>query len=237
VVRTESPPYSWKNNIKVIKGLFRKKQPFWFLENVISVLPGLFIRQFPVHTDYLCTMSDAIVNRVAQSGLIILNLEDHLPQGEVVSFDLKDYLFMGLILKEKDFREALKNFDWTAYQDKYVAITCTADAIIPLWAYMLVTTYLQPVAKDIYVGTTEEAKKHLFLQNIAAINAAQYTGQRIVVKGCGDISIGAFAYAELTKILLPHVKSIMYGEPCSTVPVFKAPLPPREEMAEAQRPA
>lgn len=170
-------------------------------------------------------MSDAIVNKVAQSGLITLNLEDYLPEGGVVSFDLKDYLFMGLILKEKDFREALKNLDWVVYQNKNVAITCTADAVIPLWAYMLVTSYLQPLAKDIYVGTTEEAHKHLFLQNIAAIDATQYAGQRIVVKGCGDVPVGAFAYAELTKHLLPHVKSIMYGEPCSTVPVYKKQIP------------
>jgi hypothetical protein len=166
-------------------------------------------------------MSDAIVNKVAQSGLVTLNLEDYLPEGEFVVFDLKDYLFMGLILKEKDFREALKSLDWSQYQGKNVAITCTADAIIPLWAYMLVTTHLQPVAKDIYVGTTEEMQKHLFLKGIAAINSSQYAEQRIVVKGCGDIAIGAFAYAELTKHLLPHVKSIMYGEPCSTVPVYK----------------
>jgi hypothetical protein len=167
-------------------------------------------------------MSDTIVNKVAQSGLITLNLEEYLPKGETVLFDLKDYLFMELILKEKDFREALKNLDWTAYKGKNVAITCTADAIIPLWAYMLVTTYLQPVAADVYVGTTDEMQKHLFLKNIAAIDAAQYAGQRIVVKGCGDIPVGAFAYAELTKHLLPVVKSIMYGEPCSTVPVFKS---------------
>ena len=167
-------------------------------------------------------MTDAIVNKVAQSGLITLNLEEHLPKGETVLFDLKDYLFMELILKEKDFREALKNLDWTAYNGKNVAITCTADAIIPLWAYMLVITYLQPVAADVYVGTADEMQKHLFLKNIAAIDAAQYAGQRIVIKGCGDIPVGAFAYAELTKHLLPVVKSIMYGEPCSTVPVFKS---------------
>jgi hypothetical protein len=168
-------------------------------------------------------MSDAIVNKVAQSGLITLNLEDYLPKGEIVSFDLKDYLFMGLILKEKDFREALKGLDWSDYKEKNVVITCTADAIIPLWAYMLVTMYLQPVANDVYVGTSEEMQKHLFLKNIAAMNPSQFAGQRIVVKGCGDIPIGAFAYAELTKQLLPHVKSIMYGEPCSTVPVYKKP--------------
>lgn len=172
-------------------------------------------------------MSDTIINRVAQSGLITLNLEDYLPKEEIIIFDLKDYLFMGLILKEKDFREALKNLDWTTYANKQVAITCTADAIIPLWAYMLITTYLQPIANDIYVGTKDEMEKHLFLQNIAAINSTQYVGQRIVVKGCGDIPVGAFAYAELTKQLLPHVKSIMYGEPCSTVPVYKAPSVPQ----------
>jgi len=176
-------------------------------------------------------MSDAIVNKVAQSGLLTLNLEDYLPQGEFVSFDLKDYLFMGLILKEKDFREALKKMDWSVYAGKNVAITCTADAIIPLWAYMLVTTYLQPVATDVFVGTTEEMQKHLFLKNINAIDAAPFNSQRIVVKGCGDVPVGAFAYAELTKHLLPHVKSIMYGEPCSTVPVYKkaaSPAPPKE---------
>jgi hypothetical protein len=181
-------------------------------------------------------MNDTIVNKVAQSGLITLNLEDYLPQGEIVSFDLKDYLFMGLILKEKDFREALKNLDWLPYKDKNVAITCTADAIIPLWAYMLVTTYLQPLATDIYVGSSEEMQKHLFLKNIAAIDATQYNGQRIVVKGCGEIPVGAFAYAELTKHLLPQVRSIMYGEPCSTVPVYKSSPTPQGGTSQHTRP-
>ena len=169
-------------------------------------------------------MSDVIVNKVANSGLITLNLEDFLPKGETLVFDLKDHLFMGLILKEKDFREALKNTDWTVYKDKNVAITCTADAIIPLWAYMLVTSYLQSQAKNIYVGTEEEMHRHLFLQNINTINPADFQDQRIVVKGCGDIPVGAFAYAEITRLLLPYVKSIMYGEPCSTVPIYKKPL-------------
>lgn len=166
-------------------------------------------------------MSDGIVNKVAQSGLLTLNLEDYMPTGGVSTFDLKDYLFMGLILKEKDFREALKNGDWSRYRDQNVAITCTADAVIPLWAYMLVATYLQPVAKEVYVGTEAEMEKHLFLQNINAIPAENFAGKRIVVKGCGDVSVGAFAYAALTRRLLPVVKSIMYGEPCSTVPVYK----------------
>jgi hypothetical protein len=166
-------------------------------------------------------MSDTIVNKVANSGLITIDLENYLPPGEVVTFDLKDHLFMGLILKEKDFREALKNLDWSVYQDKYVAITCTADAIIPAWAYMLVVTYLQNIAKDVYVGTSTEMQKHLLLKNIAAIDVNEFADQRIVIKGCGDASIDSFAYAEVTKVLLPVVKSIMYGEPCSTVPVFK----------------
>lgn len=166
-------------------------------------------------------MNDTIVNKVANSGLITIDLENYLPQGEVVTFDLKDHLFMGLILKEKDFREALKNLDWSVYQDKYVAITCTADAIIPAWAYMLVVTYLQNIAKDVYAGTSTEMQKHLLLKNIAAIDVNEFADQRIVIKGCGDATIESFAYAEVTKVLLPVVKSIMYGEPCSTVPVFK----------------
>jgi len=167
-------------------------------------------------------MSEAIVNKVANSGLITLDLANYLPTGEIITFDLKDYLFMGLILKEKDFREALKNLDWTVYQNKLVAITCSADAIVPAWAYMLVVTYLKNIAKDIFVGTAAELQKHLFIKNIAAIDTNEFTGHRIVVKGCGDATIETFAYAEITKVLLPVVKSIMYGEPCSTVPVYKA---------------
>lgn len=162
-----------------------------------------------------------IINKVAGSGLLSLDLEKYLPASEIMIFDLKDYLFMGLILKEKDFREALKNKDWEQYSDKYVSVVCTADAIIPIWAYMLIATYLQPVAKDLFVGSEAEMYKHIFLQNIEAINANEFQDQRVVVKGCGDIAIDSYAYAAVTKKLLPVVKSIMYGEPCSTVPVFK----------------
>lgn len=166
-------------------------------------------------------MSEAFVNKVAQSGIITLNLEDFVP-AEVAAFDLKDHLFMGLILKEKDFREALKNLDWTTYQDKNVAVTCSVDAIIPVWAYMLVATYLQPVAKNVYVGTATEMTKHLFLLNLNRnLNLTELTDQRVVVKGCGEVPIGDYAYAEVTRLLRPVAKSIMYGEPCSTVPIFK----------------
>jgi len=166
-------------------------------------------------------MSDVIINKVASSGIITLDLEKYLPVEEIVTFDLKDHLFMGLILKEKDFREALKNLAWEQYQNKYVAITCSVDAIIPVWAYMLVATYLQPVAKDIYVGNTADFYKHIFLRNIASINTTEFAGQRVVVKGCGETPIEPFAYAEITKLLKPVAKSIMYGEPCSTVPIYK----------------
>ena len=166
-------------------------------------------------------MSEVIVNKVAESGLITLNLEQHLPQGPFLTFDLKDHLFMGLILKEKDFRETLKNTDWSAYEGANVSITCTADAIIPLWAYMLVVTYLQPVAAEVYVGTEQELYKHILLKNISAIDVASLADARVVVKGCGDITIEAYAYAEITRLLRPVVKSIMYGEPCSTVPIYK----------------
>ena len=166
-------------------------------------------------------MSELIVNKVANSGLITLDLETYLPKEPIVSFDLKDHLFMGLILKEKDFREALKAKDWQEYTDQYVNITCSAHAIIPMWAYMLVTSYLQPVAKDVYVGTVAEMQKHLFLKNLNAIDVQAFQDQRMVVKGCGDVAIDSYAYGEITKVLMPVAKSIMYGEPCSTVPVYK----------------
>ena len=166
-------------------------------------------------------MSDVIVNKVAESGLITLNLEDYYPKGEVVLFDMKDHLFMGMILKEKEFREALKNLDWEKYRDKWVAITCTVDAVIPVWAYMLVASNLSGIAKDLVLGDEKELHRTLFLKNLSSINTGEYTDKRIVIKGCGETPIGDFAYAEITKLLRPVAKSIMYGEPCSTVPVYK----------------
>jgi hypothetical protein len=167
-------------------------------------------------------MGETIINKVAESGLVTIDLEKYLPaSGDSVVFDLKDYLFMGMILKEKDFREALKKKSWEEYRDKNIAITCSADAIIPVWAYMLVTAYLQPLAKEIIVGDEKELRKRLFIKNISSINTSLLEGGRIVLKGCGETPIDDFAYAEATKVLMPVAKSIMYGEPCSTVPVYK----------------
>lgn len=174
-------------------------------------------------------MSEPIINKVAESGLVTIDLETWYPKGETAVFDMKDYLFMGLILKEKDFREALKNIDWSTFDNKNVALTCTADAIIPVWAYMLVASYLQPVAAEIVMGDEKELHKTLFLKNLSAINANDYADKRIVIKGCGETPIADYVYMEITKLLRPVVKSIMYGEPCSTVPVYKKPLSPKGE--------
>lgn len=164
---------------------------------------------------------DVIINRVANSGLLTIDLEEYLPKSPIKTFDLKEHLFRGLILKEKDFREALKNWDWEQYRDSYLTIICSTDAIIPMWAYMLVTAYAEPMTKDIFVGTTEEMHKHVFLKNIATINPEVYTDQRVIIKGCGDHPIDAAAYAAITRLLRPVVKSIMYGEACSNVPIYK----------------
>jgi hypothetical protein len=166
-------------------------------------------------------MVDPIINKVAESGLITLDLEKYYPSGEVAVFDMKDHLFMGMILKEKDFREALKNLDWSVYQDKNVAVTCTADAIIPVWAYMLVATSLQPIAKEVVMGDEKELHKTIYLKNLSSIDVNEYADKRVVIKGCGETPIGDFAYMEITKLLRPVAKSIMYGEPCSTVPIYK----------------
>lgn len=166
-------------------------------------------------------MADPIVNKVAESGLITLDLETYYPNQEIVPFDLKDFLFMGLILKEKEFRLALAELNWDAYKSKQVAVFCSADAIIPLWAYMLVTTNLSMVEASVQFGTPEEMRKQLFLKNIAAIDVEAFADKRVVVKGCGDLPIGEFAYVQITAKLAPVVRSLMYGEPCSTVPVYK----------------
>ncbi|MEY4053606.1 MAG: hypothetical protein RL034_524 [Bacteroidota bacterium] len=166
-------------------------------------------------------MADPIINKVEESGLISLDLEKYYPGHPIHVFDLKDYLFMGLILKEKDFRAALTATDWTQYQNASVAITCSADAIVPMWAYMLVASALEPFASVVFFGTEEQLKEKLLLQNIDTINAADYTDKRVVVKGCGDIQIPAAAYVSITNKLRPVAKSIMFGEPCSTVPIYK----------------
>lgn len=166
-------------------------------------------------------MNDPIINKVAESGLVTIDLEKFYPKEKTALFDLKDHLYMGMILKEKEFREALKNQDWEKFRDCLVAITCSADAIIPVWAYMLVTSYLQPVVADVILGDEKELHKTAFLNNLAQIEIKEFTDKKIVIKGCGDTPIGEYAYAEITKLLRPVAQSIMYGEPCSTVPVFK----------------
>ncbi|MDN3659510.1 DUF2480 family protein [Ferruginibacter paludis] len=167
-------------------------------------------------------MEETFVNKVSESGILSLNLEEYYPkETEIALFDMKDYLFMGLILKEKDFRENLKTLDLTAYTDKIVAVTCSADAVIPMWAYMLVASNLQPVAREVTFGTVEEIKKMTLLKNINQLPVDEYHDKRVVIKGCGEIPVGEAAYLLATQILRPVAKSIMYGEPCSTVPIFK----------------
>jgi hypothetical protein len=164
---------------------------------------------------------DTFRNKVAESGIITLNLEEYIPQEEIVEFDVKDYLFMGLILKEKDFRESLKQLDTSIFQGKIVGVHCSADAIIPVWAYMLISSLLQPVAARILMGNKQQVTTALILENIQKIDTESYKDSRVVLKGCGEIPIPAEAYLALTAHLRPVVKSIMYGEPCSTVPVYK----------------
>ncbi|MCR9288643.1 MAG: DUF2480 family protein [Bacteroidetes bacterium] len=169
------------------------------------------------------TVEKPLVNKVANSSLITLNLEDFFPAEEVVIFDIKDYLFMELILKEKDFRTALKEHEWEKYKGKNLVIYCSTDAIIPIWAYMLVTVYATPFANSIFQGTTEEFYKSAFQNALVTLNDADYEGKRIVIKGCSNKPVPPSAYVELTRKLQPYAQSIMYGEPCSTVPIFKRP--------------
>ncbi|MGI8950380.1 MAG: DUF2480 family protein [Chitinophagaceae bacterium] len=166
-------------------------------------------------------MEEKLINKVAESGIVTFNLEDFYPKEEIVVFDLKDYLFMGLILKEKDFRSALQTIDWEKYRNKNVAVYCSADAVIPMWAYMLVASYLQPVAKDVVFGDEKTLVSAIFIKKLCNVNGEDFLDKRVVVKGCGDVQIPETAYLEITNKLRPFAKSIMYGEPCSTVPIFK----------------
>jgi hypothetical protein len=167
-------------------------------------------------------MPEEIINKVTQSALLTLDLEQFFPREKIRLFDLKPFLFMELILKEKDFRAALSATDWNIYKDEIVGVCCSADAVIPVWAYMLVASYLQPVAKEVIMGDETVVLRQLMTKNIQALDPGEYKDKRVVVKGCGEKQIGDFAFLEITKLLRPVVKSIMYGEPCSTVPVFKA---------------
>jgi hypothetical protein len=166
-------------------------------------------------------MSETFINKVAESGLISLDLAQYIPNNEIVIFDIKPYLFMELILKEKDFRASLAAIDWTQFENKIVGIFCSTDAIIPMWANMLIVSSLVPYAKSVYFGDENKTRELVLLEEIQNIDAATFTDQRVVVKGCGDIVIGESAYIAITQKLRPVVKSIMYGEPCSTVPVYK----------------
>jgi hypothetical protein len=166
-------------------------------------------------------IQENIVNKVAQSGLVTLDPAAFYPAGERVVYDIKDNLFHGLILKEKDFREFVKGHDWTQYQDKNVAITCTADAIVPAWAYMLLANRMAPYAREIVFGDKQVLETVLFEKSMANANLEQYRDQRVVIKGCGDTEVPVSAYVELTKRLTPIARSLMFGEPCSTVPIYK----------------
>ena len=166
-------------------------------------------------------MENEIVNKVSQSGLITIDLEEFYPDGERVLFDIKELLFQGLILREKDFREFIKNEDWNKYKDKYVALTCSADAIVPTWAYMLLATQLEPIAKKVVFGNLESLETILYTEILSKIDINNYKDARVVIKGCGNLPIPKSAYVQITSLLRPHAKSIMYGEPCSTVPLYK----------------
>ena len=166
-------------------------------------------------------MSEPFINKVAESGLISLDLAQYIPNNEIVVFDIKPYLFMELILKEKDFRASLSTIDWNQFENKIVGIFCSTHAILPMWANMLIVANLSPFAKSIYFGDENKTRELVLLEEIQKIDASTYADQRVVIKGCGDTPIGESAFIAITQKLQPVVKSIMYGEPCSTVPVYK----------------
>lgn len=162
-----------------------------------------------------------IINKVALSGIITIDLEEYYPQGERILLDIKDLLFQGLILREKDFREFIKNEDWTKYKNKYVALVCSADAIVPTWAYMLLATELEPYVKKVVFGNLEILETILYNEILSKLSINDYKDARVVIKGCGHLPVPKAAYVQIASLLRPLAKSIMYGEACSTVPLYK----------------
>jgi hypothetical protein len=165
----------------------------------------------------------SIINKVANSSLVTINLEEYYPKGERVLYDIKENLYQGLILREKEFREFLLANDWSSYKDKYVAIHCSVDAIIPTWAYMLLASKISPYAKKIVYGSLKDLENFIFHEVLLKINPEDFRDSKIVIKGCSKVAVPEFAYIEIVRILQPVTLSIMYGEPCSTVPVYKKP--------------
>jgi hypothetical protein len=168
-------------------------------------------------------MAETLVNRVANSGIITINLEQYFPEVEFANFDLKDFLFMEIILKEKDFRKSLIEIDWSQYQNKILLIYCSNKAIIPLWAYMLVASYAEEHVSETYVGNQEAYLNHHYQSIIETLDLSSYADKRVVIKGCSNKPVPAGAYQSITRRLKPTTLSIMFGEPCSMVPIYKRP--------------
>lgn len=167
--------------------------------------------------------TDEIINRVSSSALVTFDLEEYYTPGERVTLDIAPQLHQGIILKEKEFREFIKTHDWTSYKGKYIAVTCSVDAIIPTWAFMLVVTAVQPYAGMVVLGDLEDLERQLFFEKLAAVKWENFEGGKVVVKGCSKVYVPDSVYVELTRRLRPRVQSLFFGEPCSTVPVFKRP--------------
>ncbi len=166
-------------------------------------------------------MADEIINRVANSKLVTVNLEDYYPKGQRVLFDIKDWLFEGFVLREKDFRNQVSEHDWSQYQDSYVALTCTSDAIIPGWAYMLISIHLEPFAKKVVIGNLEQLETAIYQDIIQNLDVSEFEGKPLIIKGCSKKPVPENAYIMLATKLKPVAKSIMYGEACSSVPLYK----------------
>lgn len=164
---------------------------------------------------------DEIINKVEKSGLITLDLEDFYPKEPRMLFDLKDYLYEGLVLREKEFRKNLSKSDWKMYENAYVAVTCTSDAIVPSWSYLLIANYLTGVAKLISFGTLEDLERDIFTEIIDKMDVDSYKDKKIIIKGCSRKPVPQNAYLQLIQKLKPIASSLMFGEACSTVPIFK----------------
>jgi hypothetical protein len=162
-----------------------------------------------------------IINKVANSSLITFNLEEHYESGERILFDIKDELYEGLVLREKNFRDFIKGHNWAQYENKFIALTCSTEAIVPTWAYMLLAIALKPFAKCVVFGSLQELEVELFRNALSKIDWTNFKDAKVVIKGCSKVDVPMAVYVEVVNLLMPYANSLMFGEPCSTVPLFK----------------
>lgn len=212
--------FLWHLEVSEKKG--KRKEKYIYFKQVVYLFIGFLLNYLiDLYIEHTMETTPLPINKVAQSGLVTLDLDNYYPKEQIVELDIADFLFKGLVLREKEFRDTIANFDWSKFQNKVVAVHCSTDAIVAKWAYMLISAALNNIAKEIYFGNPEGVIIQKMLLAIEKIDFDKFKDEKVIVKGCGKFTIPTEIYVAVSSRLLPLVQSLMYGEACSTVPIYK----------------